>query len=139
MEFTNHANNSCRLRCGYCDLDSGDQADRQHALTVFESFRKKATAEPPQDVRVLELAEILDGSASDDDAVQPIWFENRGLFIVPSLLQCGIAERELDIVRVEWHGSFGAKSFMLSQYGAWWRCWNKKPSRAQSDAVPWSE
>ena len=141
MEFTNHSNGSCRLRCGYCDLDTTDQQSRAHALNVFLSFRHKgAVAERSDNVRVLALEELMDGAECDDrDNVRPVWFENRGLFIVPSLLQCGIAERELGIARVEWHGSFGAKSFMLDQYGSWWRTWNKKPTQAQSDSVPWSE
>ena len=141
MEFLNYADGSCRIHCGFCGVDTGDQQSRALAVRMFESFRK-ASAEKRKGkdaCRVLTLDELLDVSAYDGESVRPVWFENRGLFIVPSLLQNGIAEREMGLVRVEWHSSFGAKSFMINQYGAWWRCWTSKPTQEQSDAIPWIE
>lgn len=137
-EWRNHGKESCRIRCNYCELDTGEQNSRAKALSVFYSFKNAEPRRAPSDVYVLPRTELLDASCFDGDDVRPVWFENRGLFIVPALLRCGIAERELELVKVVWFGS-GAKSFMLEQYGKWWRVWNGKASEAKSDATPWAE
>lgn len=140
-EFYSHSDGSVRLACAFCGLDTGEQKSRASALRLFASYRQsqKSGAETlaVNAVHVYTVAELVDYSAFDADDVRPVWFENRGLFCVPALLQYGIAERERDCVRVEWHGSYGAKSFEIRAYGDWWRCWSGKPSPVLSDATPW--
>lgn len=139
-EWTNYGKGSCRIRCNYCELDTGEQANRGRALSIFESFEAPQKARrASESVRVLLLSELLDSACFDTEAVRPVWFENRGLFIVPSLLQSGIAEREQNLVRVWWWNSNGHKSFMLDQYCKWWRCWSDKPTEAVSDSIPWED
>ena len=137
-EFYNHADGSCRLSCSFCGLDTGDQKNRSVAMRLLASYKppRKETAELSA-ARVFSVAELLDSSALDADDVRPVWFENRGLFCCPALLQYGIAERELELVRVQWWNANGSKSFELSKYGNWWRCWTQKPTEAQSNETAW--
>ena len=140
VEWNSHVNGHCRIRCAYCELDTGEQNSRGRAISMFNSFKKaNVSSADVGNVRVLSLEELLDSSASDAENIRPVWFENRGLFIVPALLQCGVAERELEHVKVEWHDSFGAKSYTLSQYGSWWRCWNNKPTQEMSEETAWKD
>ena len=85
------------------------------------------------------IFEVLDVESLDNDDVRPIWFENRGLFITPSLIHYGITEREQKLIRVLWYGSNGVRSYMLDQYDRWWRCWNDKPSIGQAENTPWND
>ena len=138
-EFYNHADGAVRLSCGFCGLDTGEQKDRAGAMRLISSYAPpQSGAAGPQSVHVYALAELLDSSAFDGDDVRPVWFENQGLFCCPALLQYGIAERELELVRVQWWNSNGNKSFSLDKYGAWWRCWSQRPTEAQSLAVAWA-
>lgn len=137
-EWHSHGSGSVRLRCDYCELDTGEQNSRAKALSVFRSYEKKKERRNADSVHVLSLAELLDSECFDNDDVRIAWFENRGLFIVPSLIRCGIAERELGLVKVVWFGN-REKTYMLEQYGQWWRCWSEKVTEAQSDATPWKE
>ena len=145
-EFFHHADHSSRITCGFCGLDSGWQREREKARKIFASFRPVRKSELAEikhasdnGVRVLTLAELLDSSQFDSDDVRPVWFENRGLFCCPALLQFGIAEREIDSVRVEWHKSFGQRTFELIHYNSFWRCWAEKPTQAQCDNVIWDK
>jgi len=138
IEWYNHGNGNCRIRCAYCEADTGEQRSREQALHVFSSFQTRSSGRRARaSVYVLSLAELLDSAYADADDVRPVWFENRGLFIVPALMQYGRAERELDIVKVLWFGSMSAKSYLLGNYGIAWRCWNSKPTEEHSDAEPW--
>ena len=139
VEWLNHGNGKCRLRCSYCEADTGEQKDAEHAVAVFNSFAHSAERRAEKSVHVLSLAELLDSSCADSDDVRPAWFENRGLFIVPALIQYGMSERELEIVKVLWFGSMSAKSYLLSTYNEAWRVWGGKPTPARSDAEPWKE
>lgn len=131
------AENKYRLRCSYCELDSGEQKSFERAVNVMESFRPTKSQE--NYTRSLKLSEVLDSSVADGENVRPVWFENRGLFVVPALLQCGIAEREQELVRVKWWGEQNARSFSFDKYGSWWRVWSGKPSQGMIDATPWAE
>ena len=138
-EFINHTDGSCRLSCGFCGLDTGEQRDRTHAMRLFASYRPVSQSRAEHvAVHVLSVAELLDSSAYDADDVRPVWFENRGLFCCPALLQCGGAERERACVRVEWHNSFGLRSFDMRTYNSSWRCWTSKPTTAQMDSIAWN-
>ena len=140
LAWHNHSTGVYRYRCGYCEVDSGEQKSKELAYHVFNSFKRTAeSAEQAQAVHVLSMAELLDWACYDADSVRPVWFENRGLFIVPSLLQCGMVEREQNSVRVVWFNSYGQKSYMLDQYGKWWRCWNSRPTAEMSEAVAWED
>ena len=140
VEFYSYASGRCRIHCAYCELDTGEQSSHGRAVSMFYSFKKANVSDGAvNNVRVLSLEELLDSSACDADSIRPVWFENRGLFIVPALLQCGVAERELEHVKVEWHNSYGAKSYMLSQYGSWWRCWSDRPTEEMSEATTWKD
>ena len=136
LVWENIATGSCRIKCGFCGVDTTEQQSRAEAVRVFNSYRNMERR-ACDDVRVLSLVELLDSSSADADDVRPVWFENRGLFITPALLLYGIDEREKEIVRVQWWNSNGNKSFELSKYGTWWRCWNKRPTEAQSEANEW--
>lgn len=139
IEWNNHLNNNCRLRCAFCEADTGEQRDKEHALRVFASFEQSESRRAHANVCVLTLSELLDSSCADADDVRPVWFENRGLFIVPALLQYGLAERELELVKVLWFGSMSAKSYLLSNYGVAWRCWNGRPTAERSEAEAWKD
>ena len=136
LAWSNYENHRYRLKCGYCEADTGEQKDKATAVRIFQSFRKVEKKEGIE-LHVLTKEELLDGSAYDGEYMRCVWLENRGLFVVPSLLQCGIAEREGNYVRAEWHNSYGLKTFDLKDYGNWWRCWNDKPTAEQSESVPW--
>lgn len=141
-EWVNHGSGAVRFCCGYCGADTGEQRGREKAIDIFSSFHNKnntTQVKTEEKTRVLSLAEVMDVSSMDNNAVRPVWFENRGLFIVPSLLQCGIAERELDSVRVMWFDSYGTKTYLCNLYNVSWRCWSQKPTMAQSDSVMWSD
>jgi len=131
------AENKYRLHCTYCDLDSGEQKTFEKAISVMESFRPQKSQE--NYTRSLKLSEVLDSSVADGENVRPVWFENRGLFVVPALLQCGIAEREQELVRVKWWGEQNARSFSFDKYGSWWRVWSGKPTQGMIDTTPWAE
>lgn len=137
VEFINHSNNVYRFHCGFCELDSGEQKSRGRAYNIFASFGASASA-PVIGCRVLTLSELLDSRCFSND-VRPVWFENRGLFCVPALLQSGIAERENACVRVMWADSYGIKSYDIAQYNSWWRCWNDKPSATICEETPWQK
>ena len=137
VEWFNHGNGNCRIHCAYCGADTGEQKDREHALRIFASFSKLQNGRVSANVYILPLAELLDTSCADADDVRPTWFENRGLFIVPALVQYGMAERELELVKVLWFDSMTPKSYLLSNYGEAWRCWNKKPTAEHAEAEPW--
>lgn len=128
-----------RCHCGFCELDSGEQKTQEKAVAVMQSFEKKSRNNYTVKTRVLTLSEVLDDSSADTENVKPIWFENRGLFVAPSLLLCGVAEREQKLVRVLWWGETSPRSFLFSKYGSWWRVWNEKPTQGMLDETPWSE
>ncbi len=130
-------NGHCRLRCGYCDADTGEQSSAEKAERIWNSFKKVERENAVEGVHVLTAEELLDSSRYSDD-IRPVWFENRGIFCVPALLQCGIAEREHDTVRVEWHDSFGSSSYDMRNYGSWWRCWSDKPTAEQIESTAWA-
>lgn len=130
-------NGKCRIRCGYCDADTGEQNSEAKALQIWNTFRRPAVGADTQAVRVMSKNELLDSALYDGEDIRPVWFENRGLFCVPALVQNGLAERELGCVRVEWHNSFGSKSFDVSNYGSWWRCWTDKPSLERLETEEW--
>ena len=136
LVWENIATGSCRIKCGFCEVDTKEQQSRAEAVRVLNSYHN-VERRACDDVRVLSLVDLLDSSSADADDVRPVWFENRGLFITPALLLYGIDEREKEIVRVQWWSSNGNKSFELSKYGTWWRCWNKRPTEAQSEADEW--
>ena len=136
-EWYNHGNGHYRLKCNYCEADSGEQPTKAKAVAIFESFKTTAERRASANVCVLSLAELLDSSCADEEDCRPVWFENRGLFIVPAIIRYGGAERELELVKVLWYGTMGAKSYMLSTYNEAWRCWNQKPTAERSDATPW--
>lgn len=127
-----------RVRCGFCELDSGEQKSLEKAIDVMESFRPVAQ-KSAELANVLLLSDVLDSSVADAENVRPVWFENRGLFVVPALLQCGIAEREQELVRVKWWGEQNARSFSFDKYGSWWRVWSGKPTQGMIDSTPWAE
>lgn len=139
VEWFNHSNNHCRIHCAYCEADSGEQKSRAEAERVFGSFisEKAERGRAHESVYVLSLEELLDSSCADADDVRPAWFENRGLFIVPALIQYGSAERELELVKVLWYGKMHASSYLLNLYGESWRCWNRRPTAERSDAEAW--
>lgn len=138
LSWSNLATGSYRYRCGFCEADSLEQKSRAQAYHVFMGFKKAETAEAER-LHVLSLEELLDWGCFDSDAVRPVWFENRGLFIAPSLLQCDSADRENAVVRVSRFNSFGATSYYWAQYGSWWRVWSNRPTQAISDSVPWKK
>ena len=134
------ANGACRFRCGFCDLDSGEQRSKEKAVAVLSSYAQKGTSQSDcTAVKVLSVAEVLSSDAYDANDVRPVWFENRGLFVVPALLLCGTAERSQNLVRVLWYGETGTRSFELDKYGSWWRIWSAKPSDGMIDSIPWDE
>ena len=136
IEWRNHDKNTYRFRCAYCDVDTDEQRSREEAIAIFRSF-KKAQKSSQNDLHVLSIDELLDIGEYSDEHLRPLWFENRGLFIVPSIVRYSSAEQQSGIVRVDWYNGHGEKSFELRQYGSWWRCWNRKPSKTASDSVPW--
>ena len=138
-QWQNLADGSCRVLCGYCGLDSGEQHSMEKAVEIMESFRPSVKKSEENYTRVLTLPELLDSAYMDGEAVRPVWFENRGLFIIPALLQCGTAERELGLVHVLWFGSVSPKSYLFNLYGSTWRAWSSKPTEPQSDAEPWKD
>lgn len=136
--WENVATGTCRIACCYCGLDTEEQRSRAQAVHVFMSFKKPPATNPSAAaVRVLTAAELLSAAGADSDSVRPVWFENRGLFVVPSLLLCGVAERELDLVRVMWWGNMGQQSYEFRYYGRAWRCWSGKPSQGLVDSTAW--
>ena len=137
--WQNLGTGACRYRCDYCELDTGEQSTAEKAKHVLLSYSPTEVVAEHAAVRVFPLAELLSSSCFDSEAVRPVWFENRGLFVCPALLQYGIAEREQELVRVLWSGAFGYKSFELSKYNGWWRVWSDKPTEAQSDAWSWDD
>ena len=137
LVWNNLGNENCRIKCAFCEADTGEQKDKAHAVKVFRSFQKVAERRAPSDVYVLPLAELLDSGLADADDVRPVWFENRGLFVVPALVQYGGAERELELVKVLWFGAMSPKSYLLSMYNDAWRCWSRRPTAERSDAEPW--
>lgn len=137
VEFCNHSTGTVRMSCGFCGLDSKEQRNRAEAYRVFSSFRPSERSVNEM-VHVMTLTELLDSNAFDSYDVRDVWFENRGLFITPALMQYGVSERELDCVRVWWWNGNGHRSFELGKYGTWWRCWSGRPTEAQSDGVPWA-
>ena len=138
VTWHNLGNDRYRFHCTYCDLDSGEQNGRAQAVRIFNSFYKVGNASSGN-VHVLSLAELLDSSFANEDDVRPIWFENRGLFITPALVQIGVAEREQELVRVWWWNGNGNRSYMFNQYNSWWRCWSGKATQEMSDATPWDD
>ena len=131
--------NLCRIRCGYCDADTNEQKSEAEAERIWNSFKKVEGEEAQSACHVLTVEELLDYSEYDDNGVRCAWLENRGLFITPALVQCGVAEREHDIVRAMTFTSFGCDSYYLDKYNSWWRCWNRKPTEEQSEAIPWDK
>lgn len=138
LTWKNLATGACRFRCGFCNADSQEQSSVEKAYSVFLGFKRAESAEAEL-LHVLSLDELLDWACFDSDAVRPVWFENRGLFIAPALLQCDRADRENAVVRVSRFNSFGATSYYWAQYGSWWRVWSDRPTQAISDSVPWKE
>ena len=138
-EWIAHGSGKVRFRCGYCEADTGEQRSREHAISVFNSFQHSADSRQHANVYVLSLAELLDSAFADADDVRPVWFENRGLFVVPALVQYGAAERELELVKVLWFGSMAPKSYLLDLYGTAWRTWNSRPTAERCDAEPWKD
>lgn len=136
-EWHDHASGKVRFRCGYCELDSAEQKGREKALHVFMSYHASPQQNTTADTRPLSLGELLNSSCFGEDDVRPVWFENRGLFCLPALLQCGTTEREQNCARLLWIGNFGLSSYDLDKYGSWWRCWANKPSGALCDDTPW--
>ena len=133
-------NGRCRIRCGYCNADTGEQSSLETAERIWNSFKhidRKNSTGSKEATHVLSIDELLDISCFADD-VRPVWFENRGLFVAPALLECGIAERELNIVRIECHNFNGAHTYDVANYGSWWRCWSDKPSIVQCDGTDWT-
>lgn len=137
IEWFNHGTGHYRFRCAYCEADSEEQKSRADAIRVFNSFGNKAERRAQDDIHVMSLAELLDVSFFDADDVRTVWFENRGLFIVPALLQYGGAERELELVKVTWFGKMSPSSYLLENYNNAWRCWNSRPTAERSDAEQW--
>lgn len=130
-------NGTCRMRCGYCEADTGEQKSAGQAMKIWDTFKRAETAEPQSSVRVLSKDELIDSAFYDSSDIRPVWFENRGIFCCPALVQYGMAEREHGCVRVEWHGSFGSQSYDLQNYGSWWRCWSEKPSIEVLESEQW--
>lgn len=134
------AEHHARVRCSYCELDTGEQASMEKVVTVMLSYEnRRATAELAKDTKVLALSELLDDKYYSSDSVRPVWFENRGLFVVPALVQCGIAERENELCRVLWHGETSYRSFLWGKYGLYWRIWNNKPTQGMIESVQWDD
>lgn len=138
IEWHNHDKDTYRIRCEYCEADTGEQNSRAKAVAVFHNLKKPQKWSQTQ-LHVLPLEELLDFGEYDNDSMRPLWLENRGLFLVASIIQYGTAEQQTGIVRAQWHSSFGEKSFVLNQYGSWWRCWNAKPSQAVAESTPWDD
>ena len=130
-------NGHCRIRCGYCDADTGEQKNAAVAERIWNSFKKVERETDPSIVRVMTLDEVLDASCYDAEFVRPIWFENRGIFCSPMLMLCSTAERMQDCVRVVSFKNFGPTCYDMRNYGSWWRCWTGKPSEEQMDGTPW--
>lgn len=130
-------NGKCRIRCGYCDADTAEQPSVPLAFQIWSSFQHAEVAAERTAVRVMSREEFLDTAYYDGEDIRPVWFENRGLFCVPALVQWGVAERSLGCIRVEWHNSYGAKSFDVNNYGSWFRAWTGKPSQEQLDSEQW--
>lgn len=133
-------NKHCRIRCGYCDADTGEQKSQSKAEEVWNSFKSATPAELADCVHVMTEEELLDLSCyANDEYVRPLWFENRGLFCRPALAQCGVAEREMGNVLFVFFDSHGFMPYALQNYGSWWRCWSGKPSAELCESTPWSD
>ena len=134
------AEHHARVRCSYCELDTGEQKSMEKVTAILQSYEhNKAQDSYTQRIKVLTLSELLEDKEYSSDSVRPVWFENRGLFVVPALLQCGIAERENELCRVQWLGETGLRSFLWEKYGLYWRAWNNKPTEGIIDATPWDD
>ena len=128
-----------RLRCEYCGLDSGDQKSMEKAKEILQTFKHSNSGKHyTSDTRVLALSEVLDSSCYSADDVRPVWFENRGLFVVPSLLQCGTTERQNELCRVLWFDS-SPRSFLWEKYNMFWRVWSTKPTDGLVELTQWDE
>ena len=53
------------------------------------------------------------------------------------LMQCGVAERTMNIVRVSGFNTHGSTTYSMDMYSAWWRCWSDKPSAELLEDTAW--